>query len=170
MAGSRARSYGDYGVFAWLRLGVWLVIVPADDRRLYLLGAAGLWALSVASNGLLEWHHDWTVRGVQMGVAAVTSTLFFRVSRRVFLRTLAQPLPRRGFGGWLVTLPGWLMVLVWLVVMLVPTEAFLFVGLAPWHDAGAGAAGLAMGACIAFTYWGVSAAWLVLRRRAEVVT
>jgi hypothetical protein len=70
-----------------------------------------------------------------------------------------------------VALPGWLMVLVNLASLLVPVEIFLFVAFGVSHASDVAAAmGLGIGAFIAFMSWSVSAAWLVLRRRAEVVT
>jgi hypothetical protein len=105
-----------------------------------------------------------------MAVIAVLCGPAFWVSRLFFLRTLARPLPRRGFSGWLVTLPGWLMVLVHLASALVPYEIAFSVALAALHDSGAVGAGLGLGIPLAFMSWGSAAAWLVLRGRAEAVT
>jgi hypothetical protein len=100
-----------------------------------------------------------------MGVATVVCSLaYYWVFRRSFLLSLGGPLPRRGLSGWLVTLPGWLMVLVFLAWGLVS----LAITAAVWvmvHLSGEVAALLGMGICLLLLDWALAAALLEQRRQ-----
>jgi hypothetical protein len=77
----------------------------------------------------------------QVIITAYLSVLavgYFWVSRKIFRQALAKPLPRRGVGRWLVSLPGWLMVLANLACWLIPLGlAALVLAVRPdlgnWH-------------------------------------
>ena len=77
-------------------------------------------------------------REITAAVVAVFGAGYFFMPRRIFRQSLARPLPRRGLGRWLVSLPGRQMVLANVACWLVPLGllALVFAGhpaLGNWH-------------------------------------
>jgi hypothetical protein len=141
---------------------------PRRVPRPYSAVAVVFCIADVASNGLLELHHGWSVRGVQMGFAAVLCGLaYYWVFRRTFLLGLGRPWPRQGLDGWLVTLPGWLIVLAfqacWLVLLAITAAVMTLI-----HLSGEGGALLAVGILSLLLNWASAGALLEQRRRGRL--
>jgi hypothetical protein len=139
--------------------------------RRYAVVAVALSIADVAVNGLLELRHGWSVRGEQMGVAAALCVLvYYFLFRRLFLASRGNALPHRGFQGWLVTLPGWLMSVTLLACfclapLAITTAAWSLLRLpdeSTWL--------LAIGTTGLFFGWAVAAALLEQRRQAQVTS
>jgi hypothetical protein len=103
-------------------------------------------------------------RGIFSALFAIVVAGSFWASRVAFRRAIARPLPRRGLGRWLVSLPGWLMVLVylayWLVLLgLIAVVSMLF--------GTGGPEGFLIGAgpLVVITALGQGVGWLELRQR-----
>jgi hypothetical protein len=96
-------------------------------------------------------------------IAAVNHWTF----RRLFRRTLARPLPSRGFRRWLVAQPSWLMVLGSLgyALVIVGISASVGVAVLLHHHGGPTAFLFAISPFIVVFGWSEAAAWLELRRR-----
>jgi hypothetical protein len=148
-------------------------MVMADARRVprpYAMVAVSFCIADVAANGLLELHHDWSVRGVQMATAAVLCGLaYYFVFRRTFLRTVAGPVPRRGLNGWLAMQPGWLMFTAllaccWLVPLAATATALSLLV----HGSGEGAALLGLGIVLLLKDWALAAALLEQRHQTRL--
>jgi hypothetical protein len=146
------------------------VAVTADARHVpavYSIIAIILCLASVLANGLLELHHDWAVRGLQMGVATVVCALFYELLfRRMLMVHLRRPFPDRGVGGWLESRPAWTMLLAYLVIWLI-LLAFFEAALVLIHADGQRATLLGMGTAWLLLLWGSAAASLERRRLAS---
>jgi hypothetical protein len=145
-------------------------MVMADARRVprsYAVVAVVFCIADVAANGLLELRHDWSVRGVQMGTAAVLCGIaYYFVFPRTFLRSVASPVPRRGLNGRLAMLPGWQMIMAllacyWLLPLAITAAAWSVL-----HLAGEGAGLLSLGIVLLLRNWALAAA-LLQRRKAR---
>lgn len=116
--------------------------------------------------GVAVTHGSAVVRVVYGTVVAVVAAGLSWACRRQFRTVLAKPLPRRGPGRWMVTLPTGLMVAAKLACALavvalsavllslarVPTGPYYVAGVAP---------------CVMLPAWAQAAAWLELRRRPD---
>jgi hypothetical protein len=149
-----------------------LVMMMADARRVprpHAMVAVAFCIADVAANGPLEFSHDWPVRGVQMGTAAVVCAVaYYLAFRRTFLLSLAGPVPRRGLYGWLARLPGWQMIMAllaccWLVPLAITAAAWSLV-----HLSGESATLLGMGIVLLLMDWALAAAVLEQRRQARL--
>jgi hypothetical protein len=110
-------------------------------------------------------HGSAAVRGTFSALFAVLAAGSFWASRVAFRRALARPLPRRSPGRWLVSLPGWLMVLVYLacwLVLLGLVAVVLPMLFAPGHSE---SFLLGVGPIVVISAWGQAVGWLELRRR-----
>ena len=103
-----------------------------------------------------------------MGVAAVLCGLaYYWAFRRTFLLSLGRPRPWQGLSGWLVTQPGWLIVLAflasWLVPLAITAAVFPLI-----HLSGEVAALLGMGIGLLLLNWASAGALLEHRRRGRL--
>lgn len=109
------------------------------------------------------------VRGVYAALFAVLAAGFFWVSRLSLRRALARPLPHRGPWPWLVSLPGWLMVLVylayWLVLLGVAVVLTTLFSLGPPEGLLIGLGPIAVIGALA-----QAVGWLELRRRQDALS
>jgi hypothetical protein len=80
---------------------------------------AGIFCCSWVTLVVVALHGSAVVRGIFGVLFALLAAGSFWGSRVTFRRALARPLPRHAPGRWLVSLPGWLMVLVYLGYRLV---------------------------------------------------
>jgi uncharacterized membrane protein YedE/YeeE len=111
-------------------------------------------------------HGGWLARCVFGYLGLLIATGLFFASRRALRQTLGRPLPRRGPGRWLHTLPIWMMLAVQVL-------GALLVGLGMWllyrlmfpalHS------GIAVPVIQVVILLNAAAAWQVRRRRHEAI-
>lgn len=144
--------------------------VISDAKRIprwYSL-TAGIFCCSWLTLIVVGVHGSAVVRGIFGVLFGFLAAGSFWVSRVTLRRALARPLPRRGPGRWLVSLPGWLMVLVYLAYWLVLLGLVAVV--VPVLVVSARLDGLfllGMGPVVVIMAWAqaVAVGWLELRRR-----
>jgi hypothetical protein len=103
-------------------------------------------------------------RGITSAIVAVLGVGYFWLSRRIFREFLTRPLPRRGLGRWLVSLPGRLMVLATVACWLIPLGLVaLAFAIRPWLGNWHGTL-VSTGPLFAICALGQAGGWLELRR------
>lgn len=126
---------------------------------------AGIFCCSWLALIVVGVHGSAVVRGTFSALSAVLAAGSFWASRIAFGRALARPLPHRSPGRWLVSLPGWLMVLVYLagwLVLLGSAAVVLAMLFASGHSEGFL---LGVGPIVVISAWGQAVGRLELRRR-----
>lgn len=143
--------------------------MTADVKRVpkpYSAVAVVFCIVAVATFGLLDLHHSWSARGVMMGIGAVIWAFAYTGFRRTYLRAMRRPVTRRGFNGWLILQPGWLIALIyltfWLVQMAITAVVWAILHL---RQEGVPAL-LGMGQVLLLVTWAQTAAMLEQQRQA----
>jgi hypothetical protein len=146
--------------------------VTSDAERIsrWCSLTVGIFCCSWVTLFVVGTHGGAGAQGIFGVLSACLAAGTFWASRVSLRRALARPLPRRGPGRWLVSLPGWLMVLVYLAYWLV------LLGLAavvlPMLFATGSREGLLLGVgpLEMVMAWAQALGWLELRRRQDAVS